>query len=140
MKPIVLSISFLAFLLAITSLVYAQDLHYLGKSSGQETGWIQISGKDYEISEGFLIPGWGTVRQITETHLVLDKALSEEDKEGLRLQGADGLRYPSNPYPSQSPPGRSRSVNSIVPSLLLRGQKRSGMINLIIFRLNTRAR
>jgi hypothetical protein len=87
MKPIVFSISFLAFLLASTSLVYPQELHYLGKSRGQETGWIQISGKDYEISEGFLIPGWGTVRQITETHLVLDKALSEEDKEGLRLQG-----------------------------------------------------
>ena len=35
-----------------------------------------------------MIQGWGTIRQITETHLVLDKTLSEEDKEELRLQGA----------------------------------------------------
>jgi hypothetical protein len=75
-------------LLALTFLADAQEVHYLGKSSGQETGLIQISGKNYEVSEGSLIPGWGTVRQITETHLVLDKALSEEDKEELRLQGA----------------------------------------------------
>ena len=88
MKPIALSFSFIAFLLAFTSLVDAQELHYLGKSQGQETGWIQISGKDYEVSVGSLIPGWGTIRQITETHLVMDKALSEGDKEELRLQGA----------------------------------------------------
>jgi hypothetical protein len=88
MKRIGLSFSFIVFFITFTSLVYPQDLHYLGKSSGQETGWIQISGKDYEVAEGTLIPGWGTIRQITETHLVIDKTLSEEDKEDLRLQGA----------------------------------------------------
>jgi UDP-glucose 4-epimerase len=87
MKYIVLSFSFLAFLLAFAFPADAQELRYLGKLSGQESGWIQISGKDYEVSEGTLIPGWGTVKQITEAHLVIDKALSEGEKEGLRIQG-----------------------------------------------------
>ena len=88
MKHIALNFSFLAFLLAFTFPADAQELRYLGKLSGQETGLIQISGQDYEVAEGTLIPGWGTIRKITETHLVLDKALSEGDKEELRLQGA----------------------------------------------------
>ena len=88
MKRIVPFFSFLAFLLTFISLVDAQEIHYLGKISDQETGLIQLSGKDYEVSEGSLIPGWGTIRQITDTHLVLVKSLSEEDKEALRLQGA----------------------------------------------------
>ena len=88
MKRIALSLSFLVFMLGFLPQIDAQEVHYLGKLGGGEGGLIQISGKDYEVSEGTLITGWGTVRQITDTHLILDKALSEEDKEALTFQGA----------------------------------------------------
>ena len=47
-----------------------------------------MSGQEYEVSVGTVIPGWGTVKQITDRHLIVQRVLSEEEKEELARQGA----------------------------------------------------
>ncbi len=88
MKGMTLFLSFLAFLLVSVPLAEAEDVHYLGKFIDREGALIWVSGQEYEVSEGTVIPGWGTVKQITDRHLIVQRVLSEEEKEELALQGA----------------------------------------------------
>jgi len=88
MKGIMFFLSFITFLLVSVSLANGQDVQYLGKIADREAGIVRLSGQDYEVSEGSEIPGVGTVKQITDTHLILRQALSEQEKEELVVQGA----------------------------------------------------
>ena len=87
MKGMTLLVSVFAFLVVSASFADAQEIQYLGKLSGREAGLIRMSGQDYEVSEGTVIPGWGTVKEITDRHLILQRVLSEAEKEEIARQG-----------------------------------------------------
>ncbi|MGH7314202.1 MAG: hypothetical protein ACREJV_13585 [Candidatus Rokuibacteriota bacterium] len=66
---------------------HAQELRYLGPSSGT-TGWIELApGQATEVTVGAEIPGWGRVARIVESHLVIERRVSEAEQERLRSQG-----------------------------------------------------
>lgn len=68
--------------------VQAQDLTYWGKTPGAEgRGWIKFGEQYVEVGEGQLIPGWGTVRAITDDALIIQRPLSEQEQQWLREQG-----------------------------------------------------
>jgi len=69
--------------------VHAQGLSYLGPNPGASTGWIEIApGQVTEVRIGDEIPGWGSVIQIVETHLVVERRLSQAEQDQLRARGA----------------------------------------------------
>jgi len=69
--------------------VHAQGLSYLGPNPGAPTGWIEIApGQVTEVRVGDEIPGWGAVTQIVETHLVVERRLSQAEQDQLRARGA----------------------------------------------------
>ena len=88
MKANALTFSVLFSLFVFSPFVGAQELHYLGKFSGRQAGLIRIAGQHYEVTEGTLIAGWGAVRMITDSHLILHIVLSEADKQDLASKGA----------------------------------------------------
>jgi len=88
MKRMILLLSFLAFSVVSAPFAEAQDIHYLGKFIDRGGALIWVSGQEYEVSVGTVIPGWGTVKQITDRHLIVQRILSEEEKEELARQGA----------------------------------------------------
>ena len=88
MKRMTMLLSFLAFLVVSAPFAAAQDVHYLGKFIDREGALIRVAGQEYEVSVGTVIPGWGTVKQITDRHLIVERVLSEEEKEELARQGA----------------------------------------------------
>jgi hypothetical protein len=66
----------------------SQGPRYLGPSSGTPTGWVELSpGQVREVAIGTEIAGWGRVTRITETHLVVERRLSETEQAQLRSQG-----------------------------------------------------
>jgi len=70
------------------AVVQAQEFRYLGPSPSMTTGRIELApGQVREVSVGDEIPGWGRVIVITETHLVVERRLSEAEQERLRSQG-----------------------------------------------------
>ena len=81
-------LSFLSFLVVSAPLAEAQDVHYLGKFIDREGALIRVAGQEYEVSVGTVIPACGTVTQITDRHLIVQRVLSEEEKEELARQGA----------------------------------------------------
>ena len=87
MKSMTLLFSVLALLLGSPSFADAQGIQYLGKLIDREAGLIRMSGQDYEVSEGTVIPGWGTVKEITDRLLILQRVLSEAEKEEIARQG-----------------------------------------------------
>jgi hypothetical protein len=87
MKSMMWLVSVFAFLVVSASFADAQEIQYLGKLIGREAGLIRMAGQDYEVSVGTVIPGWGTVHQITDRHLILQRVLSEEEKEEIARQG-----------------------------------------------------
>ena len=89
MKRMILSLfTSVVFLIVFVSFANSQEVQYLGKFSDRDAGVIRISGQDYEVSEGSVIQGWGTVKQITDTHLILQLVVSDEEKAELARAGA----------------------------------------------------
>ncbi len=88
MKATTVALSFLISLFGLNNFVAAQELHYLGKFTGRQAGLIRISGQHYEVTEGTVIPGWGAVKMMTDSHLILHIVLSEADKQELARKGA----------------------------------------------------
>lgn len=88
MKRMTMLLSFCTFLVVSIPFAEAEDVHYLGKFIDREGALIWISGQEYEVSEGSVIPGWGTVKEITDRHLIVQRVLSEEEKEEMARQGA----------------------------------------------------
>jgi hypothetical protein len=66
-----------------------QELRYWGKQAGTASGRIEMGhGAYYEIGPGTEIPGWGRVKEVSESHLVVERVLTESQKSQLREQGA----------------------------------------------------
>lgn len=115
MKAVALIAVMLATGLISISSGHAQQLRYWGQSPGAAKGWIEFGpGKYYEIAPGVEIPGWGRVKAVSDSRLIVEQVLIEEQKERLRDQGAmvydvleihiphEDLRYPKPMTPASS--------------------------------------
>jgi len=76
-----------AFVFAVGMPAAAGELKYLGKSTTPGRGHILHGGQAYEVDRDTDIPGWGRVKDITETTLVVDYELTDADKEQIRAVG-----------------------------------------------------
>lgn len=75
--------------LAASTPISAQEVRYLGRDPGSGTGRVDSGdGTVYEVREGDDLFGLGTVRQIEDLQLVVDRALPPEEKQWLRDEGA----------------------------------------------------
>jgi hypothetical protein len=92
-----------------------QGLHYRGPlTDGSATGRVEVLGAAYSVSAGDLIPGWGRVKAVTARALVIERALTEAERQAREAQGllaADVLemRIPvatGNAVSAGGPPGR----------------------------------
>ena len=88
MKATGVTLSFLFSLFVSSPFVGAQELHYLGKFAGRQAGLIRMSGQDFEVTEGTVIAGWGAVKMLTDSYLILHIVLSDADKQELVRKGA----------------------------------------------------
>jgi hypothetical protein len=67
----------------------ARELRYLGKKPAENRGWIEMErGHYYEVGEGDMIPGWGRVKKLDDYSIVLERALTELEKESMRSRGS----------------------------------------------------
>lgn len=78
----------LAGLLVVAHSARSDDIRYMGRIVGANAGRAQVSGKNVDLLPGTSIPGWGTVTEITDTHLLLQRELTDRDRGELRRQGA----------------------------------------------------
>jgi hypothetical protein len=88
MKRFLLFCAFLAFWLVPGFSLNAEDLSYLGKFEGEEVGLVRIADRDYEVSVGTVLEGRGTVKEIMDTHLIIERVLSDTERAELEFQGA----------------------------------------------------
>jgi hypothetical protein len=90
MKSIALIAGVLASVLAFASSGAAQPpLSYLGKPAASApdsaTGLIELGhGAYYEVGPGTEIPAWGRVKEVNESHLVLEQVRAEAEKRQMR--------------------------------------------------------
>jgi hypothetical protein len=63
------------------------ELRYLGRLPDGSRGRIQYLGRPYDVRAGDSIPRWGRVRAVTARALVLERALSEAEKQALEAEG-----------------------------------------------------
>lgn len=88
MKLVLLGVSGLLVILALSPLaVKAEEVSYIERLSNQDAT-VVIAGKESQVSVGTSIPDCGTVTQITDTHLIMERRLSDSEKEELKRQGA----------------------------------------------------
>lgn len=73
----------------LTTPVEAQGLTYWGKTPDVPArGWIKLGEQYFEVQEGSVIPGWGTVKALSDDSLVIHRPLTEPEQEQLRQHGA----------------------------------------------------
>ncbi len=88
MRTIALIAGVLAGALLAAPSVEAQPLRYWGKQPGAGTGWIDLGPRGYhEIEPGTEIPGWGRVKEVTNSRLVVEQMRTEAEKLSLRERG-----------------------------------------------------
>jgi hypothetical protein len=79
----------LALWLTSVSGVPAQEIRYLGRDASGAKGHIEWGAKQYyEVEQGTVIAGKGTVTELTDSQLTLRRVLTEAEKAGLRSRGA----------------------------------------------------
>lgn len=89
MSRIMLIAGVLAVGLAPASPGDADELRYWGKQAGATTGWVEMeSGQYHEVRQGTEISGLGTVKEISDSYLVVERARTEEEKNQSREAGA----------------------------------------------------
>jgi hypothetical protein len=89
MKTNTLILGTIALLLVSVPSVSSQDLRYLGRDAQDvRKGWIEMERQYYNVVVGTVISGWGTVTEVTDTHIITEYALTEAEKEELHRQGA----------------------------------------------------
>ena len=72
-----------------TSALGGETLRYWGTGPDPATGTIEIGKGRYErVTVGTEIPGWGRVTALTDSHLVVERVLSDLDKQELADKGA----------------------------------------------------
>ncbi|HAR95668.1 MAG TPA: hypothetical protein DCR97_06870 [Deltaproteobacteria bacterium] len=88
MKRLLLGVSGLLVMAVISAFNgVAEEIRYIGKLNGQDAA-VVTAGYEIQVSVGTSIPGCGTVTQITDTHLIVERRLSDSEKEALKRQGA----------------------------------------------------
>lgn len=65
----------------------ADEVTYVRKLNDQEAAAI-ISGEETKLSVGTVIPGQGTVVRITDKYLIVERRLTDLEKQDLERQGA----------------------------------------------------
>jgi hypothetical protein len=89
MKANALVLGTIVLLLVLVSSASSQDVRYHGKDAQDaRKGWIAIQGQYYHVVVGTVISGWGTVTEVTDTHIITEYTLTEAEKEDVRRQGA----------------------------------------------------
>jgi hypothetical protein len=96
----------------------AEHLRYWGMSPDTTAGIIELGGNQRaRVVVGSEIPGWGRVKALTDSHLVVERVLTDLDKQELEDQGAmvydrietrvprEDLRH-GRPLPWPHPPTR----------------------------------
>jgi hypothetical protein len=69
--------------------VCAEPLKYLGKHPADPAqGVVEQNGVQYSVAPGSDVPGWGQVREIADDTLVIDRHLTDAEKDDLRARGA----------------------------------------------------
>ena len=87
MNTIALLATLLAAALLVASPASADPLRYWGKDPGMPGGWIDLGeAGSFAVEAGTEIPGWGRVKAVTESHLVLERPLTGAEKLALREQ------------------------------------------------------
>jgi hypothetical protein len=66
----------------------AETLRYLGKHPDRSTAVIELGPREYFVNPGTEIPAWGRVKEVTDQHLVVEQALTDDQKHHMREQGA----------------------------------------------------
>jgi hypothetical protein len=66
---------------------------------GTSRGRVEYRGKSFDVRAGDSIPGWGTVRAVTEGYLVVRRTLSDAEKQaraaaGLLVVDVQDVRIP----------------------------------------------
>lgn len=84
------AIAIVVLALAVTATwASAEPPKYLGKHPADPArGVIEQDGVQFEIVPGTEVPGWGQVQAIGDETLIIDRHLSEAEKEDLRAHGA----------------------------------------------------
>jgi hypothetical protein len=68
---------------------HTDQLRYWGARPDASVGWIEVGDQRYyEVTEGTEIPTWGSVKEIREDRLIVERRLSEPEKARLRESGA----------------------------------------------------
>jgi hypothetical protein len=65
----------------------AQEVQYWGLWGTTERGLIHLQGQYYTIGKGDEITGLGTVQEVTAEMLVVERALTGAEQQGLTEQG-----------------------------------------------------
>ena len=82
--PIALSV---AIVLAATAASQAQPLLYWGREA--RAGWIQLgAGKAQTVEPGTEIPAWGRVKEVHDDRIVVERRVTEAEKQDLEARGA----------------------------------------------------
>ena len=64
-------------------------LRYWGTQAGTATGLVELRhGEYYEVEPGMEIPGWGRVKDVSDSHLVVEQVRTEAEKRQLRARDA----------------------------------------------------
>jgi hypothetical protein len=89
MKRIALVVGVLAAILIFASPGAAQPpLSYLGRQTSA-TGLIELGhGEYFEVGPGTEIPAWGRVKEVNDSHLVLEQVRAEAEKLQMRQLNA----------------------------------------------------
>lgn len=67
---------------------HAQEMRYWGRAQGApHRAVIDFQGQYYSVAEGDEIPGVGTVTAVTDHALVVERVLTDADKDRLAAQG-----------------------------------------------------
>jgi hypothetical protein len=74
--------------LALAAPVAADQLHYWGLHPDvNTTGVIELNRQWHSVRVGDAIPAWGTVRAVSAGEIVVERALTDDEKGALRAQG-----------------------------------------------------
>jgi hypothetical protein len=86
LRSIVLSV---AIVLAAAAASQAQPLLYWGRAARTPAGWIQFgAGEAQTVEPGVEIPAWGRVKEVHDDRIVVERAVSEAEKQDLEARGA----------------------------------------------------
>jgi hypothetical protein len=71
----------------LTTVAEADPLHYWGLHQDLDrTGVIELDRQWHSVRVGDVIPSWGTVRAVGAAEIVVERSLTDEEKDALSAQ------------------------------------------------------